>query len=80
MQTWRGRAVVNSLPPNPMSERDPEELVLTIWPSAWDLPSFNPECLACILLLQLTLPDKFRVEESCNPDESPSGVSVPSHN
>ncbi|KDQ33461.1 hypothetical protein PLEOSDRAFT_20363 [Pleurotus ostreatus PC15] len=48
-------------------------LVLHTWPGCWDLPSFDPSCLAAILYLQLVLPNKFVIEECTNPDLSPSG-------
>ena len=53
---------------------DRTELVLHVWPSRWGLPSFTPSCLASILYLQLTLPGKFVVEETTNPDLSPDGT------
>jgi len=52
-------------------------LVLHIWPGQWDLPSFDPPCLAAVLYLQLAIPGKFRIVENSNPDSSPSGVYYP---
>ena len=50
------------------------ELVLHIWPSRWDLPTFTAECLASVIYLQLAIPGEFVVEESINPDLSPNGA------
>ncbi|PAV24031.1 hypothetical protein PNOK_0109900 [Pyrrhoderma noxium] len=49
------------------------ELVLHVWPSRWDLPTFTAECLASVIYLQLAIPGEFVVEESINPDLSPNG-------
>ncbi|PPQ63064.1 hypothetical protein CVT24_005919 [Panaeolus cyanescens] len=46
---------------------------LHVWPSRWNLPSYDPPCLAAIIYLQLAIPGKFRVIECRNPDESPTG-------
>lgn len=54
--------------------QDSGELVLRIWPSLWDLPSFTPECVAAVLYLQHALPGEFVVEECTNPDLSPNGA------
>ncbi|KAI0321659.1 hypothetical protein OF83DRAFT_1161721 [Amylostereum chailletii] len=48
-------------------------LTLYVWPSKWDLPSFETECLSTLLYLQLAIPDRFSVVESANPDHSPTG-------
>ncbi|KAF8163460.1 outer mitochondrial membrane transport complex protein-domain-containing protein [Crassisporium funariophilum] len=48
-------------------------IVLHIWPGQWGLPSFDPQCLAAVLYLQLAIPGKFRVIECSNPDYSPTG-------
>lgn len=49
-------------------------IVLHIWPGRWDLPSFDPLCLATVLYLQVTIPGKFRLIECSNSDSSPTGV------
>ena len=49
---------------------------LHIWPAKWDLPSMEPASLAAVLYLQLSIPGRFRVVESTDPDLSPSGGSV----
>ena len=51
-----------------------EEIILRIWPSLWDLPSFTPDCIAAVLYLQHTIPGKFVVEECTNPELSPDGT------
>ncbi|KAF8969846.1 Tom37 C-terminal domain-containing protein [Flammula alnicola] len=48
-------------------------LVLHIWPGQWELPSFDPLCLAAVLYLQLAVPGKFSITECSNPDSSPTG-------
>lgn len=50
------------------------ELVLHVWPSGWDLPSINAECLAVIIYAQLAIPGEFVVEECTDPDLSPNGA------
>lgn len=61
-----------------MDDKVPSDgLVLYIWPGLWDLPSFEPLCLAAVLYLQLAIPNKFRVVETANPDTSPSGTCPP---
>ena len=50
------------------------DVVLHIWPGAFDLASIEPTCLAAVLYLQLVIPGKFTVEESTTPDHSPSGT------
>ncbi|EJD02483.1 uncharacterized protein FOMMEDRAFT_109896 [Fomitiporia mediterranea MF3/22] len=52
---------------------DDPELVLHVWPTRWDLPSFTPACLASVLYLQVIIPGKFVLEETTNPDLSPDG-------
>ncbi|KIK98722.1 hypothetical protein PAXRUDRAFT_823574 [Paxillus rubicundulus Ve08.2h10] len=47
--------------------------ILHTWPSKWNLKSLDPTCLAAVMYLQLTIPGKFRVAESTNPDESSNG-------
>lgn len=49
-------------------------IVLHIWPGRWDLPSFDPLCLATVLYMQVTIPGKFRIVECSNSDSSPTGV------
>lgn len=49
-------------------------IVVHIWPGQWDLPTFDPHCLATVLYLQLAIPDKFSLVECSNPDSSPTGV------
>lgn len=48
-------------------------IVLHIWPGRWDLPSFDPLCLAAVLYMQATIPGKFRLVECSNSDSSPTG-------
>lgn len=61
--------------PETMSDILPApEIVLHIWPGRWDLPSFDPLCLATVLYLQLAIPGKFRLVECSNSDSSPTGV------
>jgi sorting and assembly machinery component 37 len=50
-------------------------IVLHVWPGQWDLPSFDPQCLAALLYLQLAIPGQFRVAECSYPDLSPTGRS-----
>lgn len=50
------------------------ELVLHVWPSGWELPSINAECLAVIIYAQLAIPGEFVVEECTDPDLSPNGA------
>jgi len=47
-------------------------ITLHIWPGSWDLPSVEPSCLATIFYLQHTIPGKFSIVESGNPDASPT--------
>jgi sorting and assembly machinery component 37 len=49
-------------------------IVLHIWPGRWDLPSFDPLCLATVLYMQVAIPGKFRLVECSNSDSSPTGV------
>ncbi|CAE6414340.1 unnamed protein product [Rhizoctonia solani] len=49
------------------------ELVLHIWPSQWELPSIDPQCIAAILYMQLTFRGRYSVVECSDPDQSPSG-------
>ena len=53
-----------------------EPVILHIWPKTDDLLSLDPTCISALLYLQLTIPDKFTVNYSHNPDHSPSGRSV----
>ena len=53
-------------------------IVLHVWPGQWALPSFDPQCLAALLYLQLAIPGQFRVAECSNPDLSPTGRSFAS--
>ncbi|KAH7913757.1 hypothetical protein BJ138DRAFT_563355 [Hygrophoropsis aurantiaca] len=46
---------------------------LHIWPSKWNLPSFDPTCVAAVLYLQLTISGKFKVIECTDPDLSSNG-------
>jgi Outer mitochondrial membrane transport complex protein len=56
---------------------------LYIWPHSWDLPSFDIDCLAITLYLQLAihrhkktkqLPHHYTLVECTDPDLSPSGT------
>jgi len=49
-------------------------LVIHVWPGRWDLPSFDPACLAAIIYLQIAFPGHFSVAEEVNPDLSPCGL------
>ncbi|KAJ1309783.1 hypothetical protein OPQ81_006548 [Rhizoctonia solani] len=49
------------------------ELILHVWPSQWDLPSIDPQCIAAILYMQLTFPGRYSIVECSDPDQSPSG-------
>jgi hypothetical protein len=49
------------------------EFILHIWPGKWNLQSIDPHCLAAALYLQLSIPGKYSIIESVNPDLSPSG-------
>ncbi|KAF8798160.1 hypothetical protein BYT27DRAFT_7265267 [Phlegmacium glaucopus] len=48
-------------------------IVLHVWPGQWALPSFDPQCLAALLYLQLSIPGQFCVAECSYPDLSPTG-------
>ena len=48
-------------------------IVLHVWPGQWALPSFDPQCLAALLYLQLAIPGQFHVAECSYPDLSPTG-------
>lgn len=48
-------------------------IVLYVWPGQWSLPSFDPQCLAALLYLQLAIPGQFTVAECSYPDLSPTG-------
>lgn len=48
-------------------------LVIHVWPRSWDLPSFDPACLAAILYMQIAFPGHFSIAEEVNPDLSPTG-------
>jgi len=48
-------------------------IVLHVWPGQWALPSFDPQCLATLLYLQLAIPGQFHVAECSYPDLSPTG-------
>lgn len=60
----------------PSSQMSPSEseFVLHIWPGKWDLPTFDPQCLAAVIYLQNSAPTQFRIAESTNPDLSPTGM------
>jgi sorting and assembly machinery component 37 len=56
---------------------------LYIWPHSWNLPSFDIDCLATTLYLQLAvhrhkhtkqLPHRYTLVECTDPDLSPSGT------
>lgn len=49
-------------------------LTLYSWPHLWNLPSFDADCLAVILYLQLAFPANYSVVECTDPDVSPSGT------
>ena len=49
------------------------ELTVYVWPGKWNLPSIQPESLAVLFALQLTIPGKFAVKYCSNPDLSPTG-------
>ncbi|KAH7340861.1 hypothetical protein B0J17DRAFT_653085 [Rhizoctonia solani] len=49
------------------------ELVLHIWPSQWELPSLDTQCIAAVLYMQLTFPGRYSIVECSDPDQSPSG-------
>lgn len=51
-------------------------IILYIWPGQWELPSFDPLCLAAVLYLQLAIPGQFGVIECSNPDAPPTGVFI----
>ena len=53
-------------------------VVLHVWPGQWSLPSFDPQCLAAVLYLQLAIPGQFRIAECSYPDLSPTGRSFAS--
>lgn len=44
------------------------------WPHLWNLPSFDADCLAVILYLQLAFPANYSIVECTDPDISPSGA------
>lgn len=46
-------------------------LILHIWPARWMLPTIEPQCLAAIILLQLTIPDNFTCVECTELDAAP---------
>jgi len=48
-------------------------IVLHVWPGQWSLPSFDPQCLAALLYLQLAIPGQFSVAECSYPELSPTG-------
>jgi sorting and assembly machinery component 37 len=50
------------------------ELVLHVWPSQWELPSLDPQCIAAVLYMQLTFPGRYSIVECTDPDQSPSGT------
>ncbi|KAH6918354.1 hypothetical protein BKA70DRAFT_1366611 [Coprinopsis sp. MPI-PUGE-AT-0042] len=50
-----------------------DQVLLYVWPGLWDLPSFDPYCLAAVLYLQLAIPGKFAVVPCTDVDLSPSG-------
>jgi len=49
-------------------------LKLYSWPHLWNLPSFDADCLAVILYLQLAFPTNYSIVECTDPDISPSGT------
>ncbi|KAG8709986.1 hypothetical protein FRC08_017789 [Ceratobasidium sp. 394] len=51
----------------------PTSFVLHIWPSKWDLPSLDPQCIAAVIYMQLTFPGRYSIVECSDPDQSPSG-------
>ena len=53
-------------------------IVLHVWPGQWALPSFDPQCLAALLYLQLAIPGQFHAVECSYPDLSPTGKSFAS--
>jgi len=62
---------------------EPNKLELYIWPHSWDLPSFDIDCLAATIYLQLAVhrhmktkqvPHHYTLLECTDPDLSPSGT------
>ncbi|PVF98821.1 hypothetical protein CPB86DRAFT_825519 [Serendipita vermifera] len=51
-----------------------QELTLYIWPHHWNLPSFDAECLACVLYLQINFSGSYNIVECTDPDLSPTGT------
>lgn len=51
-------------------------VVLYIWPSIENVPSYDPACLTALLFLQIAIKGRFTVEYCADPDASPSGRSV----
>jgi len=51
-------------------------MALTVysWPHLWNLPSFDADCLAVILYLQLAFPANYSIVECTDPDISLSGT------
>lgn len=49
-------------------------LTLYSWPHLWNLPTFDADCLAVILYLQLVFPANYSIVECTDPDISPSGT------
>ncbi|KAG8805661.1 hypothetical protein FRC17_005401 [Serendipita sp. 399] len=45
-------------------------LRLYIWPHSWNLPSFDPDSLACVLYLQIHFPNAYELVECTDPDLS----------
>ena len=54
------------------------EFILHIWQKLETALSLDPQCIAAIYLLQLSIPGRFAIEYCSNPDEAPSGRSVAS--
>lgn len=56
-----------------MAANSSSKMILYIWPGSWNLPSIDPSCIAAVLYLQYTIPGKFTIVESGNPDVAPTG-------
>ncbi|KAF8609984.1 hypothetical protein BDV93DRAFT_482949 [Ceratobasidium sp. AG-I] len=48
-------------------------LFLHVWPSQWNIPSFDPQCSAALMYMQLAFPGRYAIIECSDPDQSPSG-------
>lgn len=62
--------------PSSSASRGTPDITLHIWPQYENTLSFDVSSVAALLYTQLTIPGRFAVAYTANPDSAPSGRSV----